>query len=295
MMKNNSRVIPQPRVLFAVWLVVVGVVITVDAKHHHYVTTSTHSPMKQYSDITSSNASNVPTTSPNTTVTPVAPPSLPSISPTVHNNSTHRPVATNAPNTQKPTMTPTTSPPPHSMKSDPPVTTQAPASEPPVVPPTTAVPIPAPTTPPIAPVVTAVPVVAPPTITTAVPTPTHVVVPVAPPSPTAVPTASSNNKNPTRRHVSLVQIIAKTMAWLILIFLSVVAFGACMSHRYRIYYFLRGCYYTILRLDCTIWMVSKLRQLPFVSNNNNSDYSVNTVIFDNDMNEGLLMRENEYD
>ena len=50
-----------------------------------------------------------------------------------------------------------------------------------------------------------------------------------------------------QHHFSILQIIAKTIAWLIIILLSVVAFGAMMSHRYRVYYFLRGMYYVLYR------------------------------------------------
>jgi hypothetical protein len=97
--------------------------------------------------------------------------------------------------------------------------------------------------------------------------------------------------------------MAKTIAWLIIIFLSVIAFGAGMSHRYRIYYYLRSTYYVvtrfILRLSCTNYILSKLHLSSFTNNSggsgSSSNFDVNTIIFDNDMSEGLLMRENEYD
>jgi hypothetical protein len=126
----------------------------------------------------------------------------------------------------------------------------------------------------------------PPTIPTAVP-------------PVVVPTVAPSSSQ-QQHHFSILKIIAKTIAWLIIILLSVVAFGAGMSHRYRIYYFLRGLYYTVtrfvLRLSCTNYILSKLSFFSNRStNSNNSSFDVNTIIFDNDMNEGLLMRENEYD
>jgi hypothetical protein len=121
---------------------------------------------------------------------------------------------------------------------------------------------------------------------------TPIATPVAPPiaAPTTAPTTS-------RGHVSIVKILAKTVAWLILILLSVVAFGAAMSHRYRIYYFLRTSYYTCLGWPCTRWLRSQLPR--FLggdgASGSYSSMDVHTILFDNDMNEGLLMRESEYD
>ena len=95
------------------------------------------------------------------------------------------------------------------------------------------------------------------------------------------------------KHVSFLQILGKAIAWLIILLLSFVAFGAIMSHRYRIYYFLRGCWFTFLRLDCTVWLLSKL-QFPTGGGfrpSMNVSSSLNTIIFDNEMSEGLLMRE----
>ena len=64
-----------------------------------------------------------------------------------------------------------------------------------------------------------------------------------------------------------------------------------MSNRYRIYYFLRGVWYTLLGLDCTQWLFQKLGihggyYQPV-------DTSLNTIIFDNEMSEGLLLRETD--
>jgi hypothetical protein len=103
-------------------------------------------------------------------------------------------------------------------------------------------------------------------------------------SPTHVPIPPDNDH--PKKHVSFLRIIGKTIAWLILIMLSVVAFGAVMSNRYRIYFFLRGCWYTFVRLDCTVWILAKLR-----AGRSSVDSSLNTIIFDNEMTEGLLMRE----
>lgn len=100
-------------------------------------------------------------------------------------------------------------------------------------------------------------------------------------------TMAPTNTDEPSQHLSFWRIIGKTIAWLILMGLSVVAFGAIMSHRYRIYFALRGLWYTLLRLDCTLWILRKLRM-----DTSHVDTSLNTIIFDNEMSEGLLMREN---
>lgn len=115
--------------------------------------------------------------------------------------------------------------------------------------------------------------------------------------PTMAPTAYSEHELP-HHHMSFWRMMGKTLAWLILIGLSVVAFGAIMSHRYRIYFFLRGLWYTVWRLDCTRWILSKLRlgdRFGGGSGGGDVDGGLNTIIFDNEMNEGLLMRESDRD
>jgi hypothetical protein len=91
------------------------------------------------------------------------------------------------------------------------------------------------------------------------------------------------------RGFSIWRMLGKTLAFLILLFLSVLAFGAIMNHRYRIYYFLKGLWYTIMGLECTRWMLAKLGLRHRVDTS-----EMNTVIFDdNEMSYGLLMQENE--
>jgi hypothetical protein len=94
-------------------------------------------------------------------------------------------------------------------------------------------------------------------------------------------------------HMSFWGIVRKTIAWLIFIALSVLAFGACMSHRYRIYFFLRGVWYTVLRMQCTQWVFRKLRI--FGGSDQQVDSGLNTIIFDSEMSEGLLLNENNRD
>jgi hypothetical protein len=61
-----------------------------------------------------------------------------------------------------------------------------------------------------------------------------------------------------------------------------------MSNRYQIYYALRGVWYTILQMECTRWIMTKLNLTRRGGGTNNA--SLNEIIFDNnDLTEGLLM------
>ena len=63
-----------------------------------------------------------------------------------------------------------------------------------------------------------------------------------------------------------------------------------MQNRYRIYFFLRGVWYTILRMQCTHWILVKLR----LRDDAGLDPSLNAALFENDgMDQELLMREND--
>lgn len=106
-------------------------------------------------------------------------------------------------------------------------------------------------------------------------------------SPTSSPSAApSTAKSPTHK-TSIGTIIAKTIGWLILIALSVLLFGAAMSNRYQIYYALRGVWYTILQMECTRWIMTKLH---LNRRGGETNTSLNEIIFDNnDLTEGLLM------
>jgi hypothetical protein len=86
----------------------------------------------------------------------------------------------------------------------------------------------------------------------------------------------------------VLRILGKTLAWLILIALSVLMFGACMSNRYRIYYHVRGLWYALLRWHGTQWVIRKLRLDRFFGG---QESSLNDIIFDNDLQEGLLMQD----
>ncbi|GAX18012.1 hypothetical protein FisN_18Hu225 [Fistulifera solaris] len=106
-------------------------------------------------------------------------------------------------------------------------------------------------------------------------------------TPTAAP--SSNNNEQTKRHWSFWSIMAKTIAWCIIILLVFLGFGAFMSNRYRIYYFLRGVWYSLLAMDCTQRIWRKLTGRGTV------DSGLNTIIFEDnpDMSDGLLLRETD--
>jgi hypothetical protein len=109
--------------------------------------------------------------------------------------------------------------------------------------------------------------------------------PVISSSPTTEPTA---NPEDASHHVSFFRILTKTIAWLILLGLGLLAFGAIMNHRYRIYFFFRGVWLTLRQLRCSQWILQKLR----IGDYGSVDAGLNTIIFDNDMTEGLLLQEN---
>jgi hypothetical protein len=121
--------------------------------------------------------------------------------------------------------------------------------------------------------------------TTASPTPAPSHTPST--TPTAAP--SSNNNEQTKRHWSFWSIMAKTIAWCIVILLVFLGFGAFMSNRYRIYFFLRGVWYSVLAMDCTQRIWRKL------TGRNTVDSGLNTIIFEDnpDMSDGLLLRETD--
>lgn len=118
------------------------------------------------------------------------------------------------------------------------------------------------------------------------------IVPVSPtvaPVPTAAPSAQKSEPAAPTHHWSFFRFIEKTIAWCIILVLSLLAFGAIMANRYRIFFFLRGVWYTILRMECTGWVLRKLR----LGDYQPVDQSLNTVIFENEMDQGLLMRETD--
>lgn len=113
-------------------------------------------------------------------------------------------------------------------------------------------------------------------------------------SPSAAPTTFTPPPRPSSHggvH-GILQILGRTIAWMILLFLATIAFGGIMQNRYRIYYFLRGCWYTLLSLSCTRWIMAKLRLSDYFRNRGVDD-SLNTILFENELNEGLLMRETD--
>eukprot|EP00339_Tiarina_fusa_P011202 CAMPEP_0117083642 /NCGR_PEP_ID=MMETSP0472-20121206/58884_1 /TAXON_ID=693140 ORGANISM="Tiarina fusus, Strain LIS" /NCGR_SAMPLE_ID=MMETSP0472 /ASSEMBLY_ACC=CAM_ASM_000603 /LENGTH=232 /DNA_ID=CAMNT_0004812339 /DNA_START=137 /DNA_END=835 /DNA_ORIENTATION=+ len=107
-------------------------------------------------------------------------------------------------------------------------------------------------------------------------------------APTDAPSAAPDEKHHHHHRPSLWKILGKTLAWLIMIALGVLMFGACMSNRYRIYYYIRGAWYSFLRMEGTQWVLRKLRIDRFFGG---QDSSLNEIIFDNDLQEGLLMQD----
>ena len=138
---------------------------------------------------------------------------------------------------------------------------------------------------------------------TAAPTPTKHATTTAP-TPVLPPVPAPTNE------ISLLRILAKTLAWCILLALSVLLFGAIMSHRYRILYFCKGLWLVIMRLQCTQTLLLRLSQctdwimerLPWRRSSrgggNGGAGGLNTILFSsseddaahyyNEMREGLL-------
>jgi hypothetical protein len=108
-----------------------------------------------------------------------------------------------------------------------------------------------------------------------------------PDPPTDAPTEPPHHHK--EHHASGWKILGKTLAWIIIIALSVLLFGAVMSNRYRIYYYLRSCWYRFLRWERTQWLLRKLRLDRLFGQQD----SLNEIIFDHggDLHEGLLMQD----
>jgi hypothetical protein len=131
------------------------------------------------------------------------------------------------------------------------------------------------------------------------------------PAPSISPTASNETDKPTEapttaaptvspqqhhhHHLHLWKVLCKTVAWMMVAGISVLAFGACMSNRYRIYYYLRGAWFSLLRLGCTQAVLRTLRLEGFFfgGRRGGRESSLNEIIFEgnNDLHEGLLVRE----
>jgi len=123
------------------------------------------------------------------------------------------------------------------------------------------------------------------------------------PSPSVSPTPSPSGKtvspttlsptspSPSPTHHShhewwqnLWKFVLKTVCWMFIAGLFFFAFGAVMSNRYRIYYYLRGSWYSLLQ---------KLKWSRRSGRDGSAPSStLNDIIFsDNNLQEGLLMRE----
>mmetsp|Transcript_5324 Transcript_5324/g.6474 ORF Transcript_5324/g.6474 Transcript_5324/m.6474 type:complete len:265 (+) Transcript_5324:218-1012(+) len=109
--------------------------------------------------------------------------------------------------------------------------------------------------------------------------------------PTSEPTLSPTPKKNKKKHLSIGRIIAKTIAYILIMILCVLLFGAIMSNRYRIYYALRGLWHVILQLNCTRWIRQKIRY--GFRRSPSSGGSLNDTIFEpsNDMTQGLLLND----
>mmetsp|Transcript_1392 Transcript_1392/g.2923 ORF Transcript_1392/g.2923 Transcript_1392/m.2923 type:complete len:269 (+) Transcript_1392:205-1011(+) len=196
------------------------------------------------------------TSSPAPTVTPSSNTTTSSPAPSASASPTESPT-TPEPTTATPTTTaPTTPAPTTPAPTTPAPTTPAPTTAPPTTaPPTTASPT------------TASPTTAPPT--------------TIPPT-TAAPTQAPHH--PRREWwIKVLWLLFKTACWMVLAVVFFFAFGAIMSNRYRIYYYLRGTWFTFYH---------RLRRGYGSSDQSAPSSMLNDIIFsDNEMHEGLLMRE----
>mmetsp|Transcript_2149 Transcript_2149/g.3090 ORF Transcript_2149/g.3090 Transcript_2149/m.3090 type:complete len:255 (-) Transcript_2149:1560-2324(-) len=207
-----------------------------------------------------------------------APSISPTPSPTNHTLPTFTPTPTPAPSVSTiPTMSPSSnnhsvvpSEPPTPSPSESPIPTTTPTSNHSVVP--TQLPTPSPSESPL------------PTVS---PSSNHSVVPTE--LPTHLP-SSAPSRSSSRKKTATGKIIAKSIGWLIVVALSVLLFGAVMSNRYQLYYALRGVWFTILQMDCTRWIMSKLN-FRGTRHRSGADGYLNDIVFDenNDLTEGLLM------
>jgi len=125
-----------------------------------------------------------------------------------------------------------------------------------------------------------------PTTSAPTPTPKPTPSPVAPPPPpppsnntaTSAPTSAPTDDDDQQHHhhPSVLRVLGKTIGWLIIIGLSVVGFGAVMSHRYRIYFCLRGLWYALLRTNFVRSILNKIGR-GGGSGTNGMDTALNTA------------------
>mmetsp|Transcript_9988 Transcript_9988/g.20826 ORF Transcript_9988/g.20826 Transcript_9988/m.20826 type:complete len:212 (+) Transcript_9988:106-741(+) len=105
--------------------------------------------------------------------------------------------------------------------------------------------------------------------------------------PTSVPptpTPSPSHHRDREWWINIFKFLIKTVFWIFVAVLFFFVFGGIMSNRYRIYYYLRGSWYSLLRKLKWPWRSGRDGSAP--------SSTLNDIIFsDNDLQEGLLMRE----
>jgi hypothetical protein len=126
--------------------------------------------------------------------------------------------------------------------------------------------------------------------TTAPPTtaPPTTIAPTSAPPTTAAPTSDPNKHHHHHHHhdhdwwAKVRRLVFETIIWGVLAVLFFFAFGGIFSNRYRIYYYLRGSWYSFYH------RVFRRRD----SGNSAPSSTLNEIIFSDDtLQEGLLMRE----
>lgn len=64
-----------------------------------------------------------------------------------------------------------------------------------------------------------------------------------------------------------------------------------MSNRYRIYFFLRGVWFTVRRMECTLWILRKLPWNREAASSSGMEY--NLMDGESELTGGLLMNEHD--
>lgn len=116
---------------------------------------------------------------------------------------------------------------------------------------------------------------------------------------TTSPTMAPHGKNGTdnggdhhhhKKGPTIAKLIAKTLGWFVFIFLSGLVFAAGVSHKERIFYLLKECWYHIRQSGFTRWLARFFRR-----GGGRSDNSLSEVVFDSSdadgMSEALLLRD----
>mmetsp|Transcript_19868 Transcript_19868/g.36074 ORF Transcript_19868/g.36074 Transcript_19868/m.36074 type:complete len:232 (-) Transcript_19868:136-831(-) len=109
-------------------------------------------------------------------------------------------------------------------------------------------------------------------------------------SPTTNGTDNGGDHHHHKKGPTVAKLIAKTLGWFVLIFLSGLVFAAGVSQKERIFYLLKECWYRVRQSGFTRWLARKFRR-----GGGRSDNSLSEVVFDSSdadgMSEPFLLRD----